>query len=205
MFTFNLSNALVNDLSFARSDSIRSFMYVCVYRQSLFLPILPASMSWTTQCTAPYIIGIHSSVFTTLNMEELGDVVIVNIDERKLDTQYEDLNRFPKFLTRSMKKAIQQSSQIAGDHLARVFLRAMAYAIGKFMRLPRKESNDDLGGYAGGFVIRNEKLDFDRDLYLQQFVGSSMFPFMSSVAQTQMFEQVCEDMEEGSHVLFGSL
>lgn len=129
MFTFNLSNALVNDLSLAFLR-IR-FDRLSLHRQSIFLPILPASMTWTTQCTAPYIIGIHSSVFATLNMDELGDAVIVNIDERKLDTQYEDLNRFPKFLTRTMKKSIQQSSQIAGDHLARVFLRAMAFAIGE--------------------------------------------------------------------------
>ncbi len=94
------------------------------------MPILPSSMTWTTQCTAPYIIGVHSSVFSTLNINELGDVVIVNIDERKLETQYDDLSSFPKYITRSMKKGIQQSSQIAGDHLARVFLRAMAFAIG---------------------------------------------------------------------------
>jgi hypothetical protein len=63
-------------------------------------------------------------------MSELGDVVIVNIDERKLDTQYDDLSRFPKYLSRSMKKGIQNASQLPGDQLARVFLRAMAYAIG---------------------------------------------------------------------------
>ncbi len=45
------------------------------------------------------------------------------------------------------------------------------------------------GNYASGFVIRNEKLDFDRDLYLQQYIGSQNYEFMSSVAQTQMFEQ----------------
>jgi hypothetical protein len=87
-------------------------------------------MTWTTQCTAPYIIGVHSSVFSTLNLNELGDVVIVNIDERKLETQYDDINSFPKYLNRSMKKGIQHASQLAGDHLARVFLRAMAFAIG---------------------------------------------------------------------------
>ena len=87
-------------------------------------------MTWTTQCTSPYIIGLHSSVFATLNIEELGDVVIVHIDERKLETQYDDLSSFPKYLTRSMKKGIQRSSQSAGDQLARVFLRAMAFAIG---------------------------------------------------------------------------
>ena len=87
-------------------------------------------MTWTTQCTAPYIIGVHSSIFPTLTMDELGDVVIVNIDERKLESQHDDLSYFPKHLARSMKKGIQQSSRLAGDHLARVFLRAMAFAIG---------------------------------------------------------------------------
>ncbi len=65
-------------------------------------------------------------------MSELGDAVIVNVDERKLDTQYDDLSRFPKHLSRSMKKGIQHSSQSAGDQLAKVFLRAMAIAIGMY-------------------------------------------------------------------------
>ena len=73
---------------------------------------------------------MHSSIFSTLNMNELGDAVIVNIDERKIESQYDDLSCFPKYLSRSMKKGIQQSSQLAGDHLARVFLRAMAFSIG---------------------------------------------------------------------------
>lgn len=90
-------------------------------------------MLWTTQCTAPYIIGVHSSLFAQLNMDELGDVVIVNIDERKLDTQYNDLNSIPKYITRSMKKSIQQSLNSGGDQVARVFLRAMAFAIGLFI------------------------------------------------------------------------
>jgi hypothetical protein len=86
-------------------------------------------MTWTVQCTAPYIIGMHSSIFATLNTNELGDAVIVNIDERRLETEYNDLNSFPKYLTRSIKKSLQ-SSQLAGDQLARIFLRAMAFIIG---------------------------------------------------------------------------
>ncbi|CAF1302810.1 unnamed protein product [Adineta steineri] len=142
--------------------------------QSIFLPIVPTSILWTTACTSPYILGVHSSVFPTLNMNDLGDAVIVNIDERKLDSQYDDLNSFPKYLIRSMKKGIQQSSQLAGDHLARVFLRAMAFTI---------------GNYANGFTLKNEKLDFDRDLYLEQYLGSHVHSFMSTIANTQMFEQ----------------
>ncbi|CAF3304991.1 unnamed protein product [Rotaria sp. Silwood2] len=142
--------------------------------QSIFLPILPSSMTWTTQCTAPYILGMHSSLFSTLNMNELGDVVIVNIDERKIESQYDDLNYFPKYLIRSMKKGIQHSSQLAGDHLARVFLRAMAFSI---------------GNYANGFVIKNDKLDFDRDRFLEPYLGSHVHTFMSTIAHTQVFEQ----------------
>ncbi|CAF0891545.1 unnamed protein product [Adineta ricciae] len=143
--------------------------------QNIFLPILPESMTWTAQCSAPYIIGIHSSLYSKLNRNELGDVVIVNIDNRTIESQYNDLNLFPKQLVRQMRKDIQQSSQLAGDHLARVFLRTMAFVI---------------GNYASGFVEKNEKLDFDRDVYLKQYQGSDLYNFMSSIVNTQMFEQL---------------
>lgn len=92
-------------------------------------------MSWTSQCTAPFIIGMHTSVYTKLNRKELGDVIIVNIDEKSLDSPYDDLSAFPKDLIRSMRKGIEQSSQLIGDPLARVFLRAMAFIIGSFRSL----------------------------------------------------------------------
>jgi hypothetical protein len=88
-------------------------------------------MTWTTQCTAPYIIGIHTSLYASLNIDDLGDVIIVDIDERRLESQHDDLSCFPKYLLRSLKKGIEQSSRLAGDHLARVFLRAMAFCLGK--------------------------------------------------------------------------
>jgi hypothetical protein len=87
-------------------------------------------MSWTTQCTAPFIIGLHSSIYSGLNKNELGDVVVINIDNKTIESPYDDLSLFPKHLIRSMKKGVQQSSQLAGDHLARVFLRTMAFIIG---------------------------------------------------------------------------
>ncbi len=40
--------------------------------------------------------------------------------------------------------------------------------------------------------MKNEKLDFDRDVYLQQYLGSDLHTFMSLIANTQMFEQVKE-------------
>ncbi|CAF4053363.1 unnamed protein product [Rotaria sp. Silwood2] len=142
--------------------------------QSIFLPILPESMTWTAQCTAPYIIGIHSSIYSRMNKKELGDVVIVNIDDRRIESQYDDVNLFPKHLIRNMKKDIQQSSQFIEDHLARIFLRAMAFIF---------------GNYASGFVIINEQLDFDRNVYLRQYLKSDLYTFMSSVVNTQIFEQ----------------
>lgn len=137
-------------------------------------------MSWTTQCTAPYIIGIHSSLFATLNPSDLGDVIVVKIDEPSLESRHDDLNLFPKHLTRNLKKGIQQKIRLAGDHLARVFLRAMACAI---------------GNYGAGIIPKDEKLDFDRDLYLDQYRDTPLFEFMSAVANTQMFEQVSRDDE----------
>jgi hypothetical protein len=125
MFRFNLSNALVKI-----KNSIKISNFIIFFRQSIFLPILPESMTWTTQCTAPYIIGIHSNIYSKMNKNELGDVVIVNIDDRTIESQYDDLKLFPKYIIRQMKKDIQQSSQLIGDRLARVFLRTMAFIIG---------------------------------------------------------------------------
>jgi hypothetical protein len=124
MFTFNQSYALVR-IKFDYKN-----IEILFSRQSIFLPILPESMTWTTQCTAPYIIGIHSSIYSKMNKNELGDVIIVNIDNRTIESQYDDLSLFPKNLIRQMKKDIQQSSRLTGDHLARVFLRTMAVIIG---------------------------------------------------------------------------
>jgi hypothetical protein len=87
-------------------------------------------MTWTTQCTAPYIIGIHSSIYSKLKKHELGDVVIVNIDTRTIQSPYDDLSLFPKHLIQQMKKDIEQSVQSNEDNLARVFLRTMAFIIG---------------------------------------------------------------------------
>jgi len=38
--------------------------------------------------------------------------------------------------------------------------------------------------------MKNDKLDFDRNIYLKQYVGSDLYTFMSSIVNTQMFEQV---------------
>jgi len=41
-----------------------------------------------------------------MNKNELGDVVIINIDDRTIESEYDDLNVFPKNLIRKMKKKI---------------------------------------------------------------------------------------------------
>jgi hypothetical protein len=160
-------------------------------------------MTWTTECTAPYIIGIHSSLFAKLNANDLGDVIVIDIDERRLESQHDDLSCLPKYLSRSLKKGIQQASQKADDRLARVFLRAMAFAIGEWCK---KDGNvhckvSSLGNYADGFTLRNEKLDFDRELYLQPYLGTYLHSFMATIANTQMFEQVdeCSTHRVSSH------
>ncbi|CAF0844360.1 unnamed protein product [Didymodactylos carnosus] len=142
--------------------------------QSIFVPILPSSMTWLCQCTVPYIIGIHTNIFSTLTISELGDIVIVNIDERTIETQYDDLSRLPKHLYRGMKKGIQRSEKLPGDSLAKVFLRAMAFTV---------------GSYSNGFIFKDDKLDFDRDQYLRQYENTPIHEYMSAVSHTQMFEQ----------------
>jgi hypothetical protein len=49
--------------------------------------------------------------------------------------------------------------------------------------------------------MKDEKLDFDRDVYLQQFVGTDLYTFMSSVANTQMFEQVKKIIKKKKEII----
>lgn len=52
-----------------------------------------------------------------------------------------------------------------------------------------------LGNYADGFVVRNDKLDFDRNVYLEGYRRSEFYRFMSMIVNTQMFEQVSSNRE----------
>ena len=65
-----------------------------------------------------------------MNKNELGDVVLVNIDDRTIQSQYDDLSLFPKKLVHNMKTGIERSLQSIGDDFARVFLRAMVSILG---------------------------------------------------------------------------
>lgn len=133
-----------------------------------------------------------------MNPDDLDDVIIIKVDECRLESQHDDLSLFPKYFLRNLKKGIEQTSMLAGDHLARVFLRAMAFSIGKEKKtihhanklILYKFESFQLGNYASGFVLKNEKLDFDRDVYLEQFRDTQFKPYMTAVANTQMFEQV---------------
>jgi len=46
-----------------------------------------------------------------------------------------------------------------------------------------------LENYDNGFVIKDNQLDFDKDIYLKQYIGTDLYTFMSSITNTQMFEQ----------------
>lgn len=39
-------------------------------------------------------------------------------------------------------------------------------------------------------MIKKDKIDFNRDVYLQEYRGTDLFRFMSAIVNTQMFEQV---------------
>ena len=38
--------------------------------------------------------------------------------------------------------------------------------------------------------MKNDRLDFDRSVYLEEYRGSNLYRFVSTVVNTQMFEQV---------------
>jgi len=94
-------------------------------------------MSWTVECTAPYIIGVHTNTYSKLHRRQLEDVVIVDLDKNVIHSSFDDLNQFPKNLLKKMKHEIEDNLSMTGDHIARGFLRIMAVIFGERERKKR--------------------------------------------------------------------
>lgn len=47
--------------------------------------------------------------------------------------------------------------------------------------------------------MKNDKLDFDRNVYLEGYRGSEFYRFISTIVNTQMFEQVRSNEKVEEH------
>ncbi|RDD39900.1 DENN domain-containing protein 1B [Trichoplax sp. H2] len=143
--------------------------------QHIFIPVLPPHLIDYCCAPMPFLIGVHSSLMEDVRRRPLSEVVILNVDENKLELPDKDLNALPQELVHHLKSILKRSDAMVEDTIPRAFLDVFALL---------------LGSYKDAIMIDEEKniYEFNREFFLHG-LNQSLKPFMDKVTQLQQFQQ----------------
>uniref|UniRef100_A0A8R1HNX6 UDENN domain-containing protein n=1 Tax=Caenorhabditis japonica TaxID=281687 RepID=A0A8R1HNX6_CAEJA len=101
--------------------------------QSVFITILPESLIDMVMAPMPYLIGVPKTVLekARLNLRDIGEVVIVDIDEKTLTSPFDDVAAMPSEVAAFLKTQLRGQSAM-DDTFAKNFLRAMVHLFGDY-------------------------------------------------------------------------
>uniref|UniRef100_A0A915LUD8 UDENN domain-containing protein n=1 Tax=Meloidogyne javanica TaxID=6303 RepID=A0A915LUD8_MELJA len=97
--------------------------------QNLFIPILPQDL--TDMAPMPYLIGVPKQIFLKINKNELGDIVLTDLDEKMLSSPYQD--KLPQEAYNYLWSRLKLSNDLfLSDSFAKTFLRTNAILFGNY-------------------------------------------------------------------------
>ena len=64
--------------------------------QHIFIPVLPASLLDYLSAPMPFVIGATTSVMQRTKLSDIGDAVILDADNNRIETPYNDLETLPQ-------------------------------------------------------------------------------------------------------------
>jgi len=172
-----------------RSSSLGTLTDVCSAIESLLYPfkwqgiyIIPLHVEMLDYCHAPtpYLIGVHSSIYTRL-LEEVGtsiaddDISIFDIDSKAFysGTKDEDLAAIPKKIMKELENNLKNWEHFAGREIKEAFITCQARLLANYTR-------GFLGDGASAFA---------KDAFVNSHHDPSMRDFAERIIQVQMFEQ----------------
>lgn len=149
--------------------------------QHIFIPVLPASLIDYMLAPMPFLIGVPEDVLQQVQRSEVGDVVILDADNDRIETPFDDLNSLPTEVVASLKKQLKNRAALLGDGVSRAFLRALVQLI---------------GGYRDALIIKNgEKVTFNEQSFIDTRPASSQ-KFLKEMLHLQIFQQFIEERLE---------
>lgn len=118
---------------------------------------------------------------TALQMtsDELGDVVILNCDNRmmELQTPFDDVKSMPPELVSQLKKQFSNPAEHIGDRVSKIFLGILVQLI---------------GGYRDAIKFtQGEKITWDRDTFVESR-SPHLRVYLREMMELQIFRQVSE-------------
>ena len=149
--------------------------------QHIFIPILPVQLMDYLSAPMPFLIGVPESIMKRTRPSEIGDVVVLDADNNKVETPFDDLESLPSEVVSNLKKSLKSPANLLGDSVARGFLQALVHLI---------------GGYRDALKYRQgEKITFNEDAFIMSR-STSLQPFLEQMLQLQLFRQFIEERLE---------
>lgn len=116
-----------------------------------------------------------------MTREELGEVVILNCDNKYLETPFDDVKNMPAELVSQLKKQLNNSHDHMGDRVSKIFLGILVQLI---------------GGYRDAIKFsEGEKITWDRETFIETR-ASHLRPFLRRMMELQIFQQFIEERLE---------
>ncbi|XP_055317603.1 DENN domain-containing protein 1A isoform X20 [Sitodiplosis mosellana] len=161
-------------------QAAHAFLYPMVW-QHIFIPILPLKMKEILCAPMPYLIGVPEAVLETMTREELGEVVILNCDNKYFESPFDDVKNMPAELVSQLKKQLSNQHDHIGDRVSKIFLGVLVQLI---------------GGYRDAIKFsQGAKLTWCRETFIDSR-PSHLRPFLRDMLELQIFQQFIEERLE---------
>lgn len=110
-----------------------------------------------------------------MTRDELGDVVILNCDNKFLQTPFDDVKSMPPELVTQLKKQLSNPAEHIGDRVSKIFLGILVQLI---------------GGYRDAIKFtQGEKITWDRDTFVESR-SPHLRAYLREMMELQIFRQV---------------
>ncbi|UXI21706.1 OPA3-like protein [Sarcoptes scabiei] len=147
--------------------------------QHIFIPLLPNTLMDYLTAPMPFLIGVPQETFDEhVKVNELGEIVLLNVDTNQLTTPFDDVSIIPSDVLHQLRKSFKNSSSLFGDGLCRAFLKVLVMLIGGYREALR--------------IIPGEEISFDREAFVANVRGTSKQLFLDNMLQLQIFQQFIE-------------
>lgn len=110
-----------------------------------------------------------------MTRDELGEVVVLNCDNKTFDSPFDDVKTMPHELVSQLKKQLTNPSEHIGDRVSKIFLGILVQLI---------------GGYRDAIKFtQGDKITWDRDTFIDSR-SPNLRPFLRNMMELQIFQQV---------------
>ena len=111
-----------------------------------------------------------------MRKEDIDSVVILDADNNKVYTPYNDLSILPEEVTVTLRRSLKATNNMLGDSVARAFLRAVVHLIGNYREALQFKEEDKR------ITFNKEKFASIRPPHFQNFI--------KEFQKSQIFDQV---------------